>query len=137
MLSQNSEPTRLGSLSSLLLELDWYALLISNEIKKFPSLNFELGNCDNFVATQTIYTYEFILYLQWSDAMVLTLLFCNLVTSFCNFCSFLVTIMGLVIPWSLTLALVDMFSVFVKPPSRQLGLMTIIVIGDWVPFLLT
>ncbi|KAM7506944.1 hypothetical protein LguiA_017397 [Lonicera macranthoides] len=45
---------------------------------------------------------------------------------------FLVTIMGLVIPWSLTLAVVDMLSVFVKPPSRQLGLVTIIVIGDWV-----
>uniref|UniRef100_A0A5B7BBS9 CASP-like protein n=1 Tax=Davidia involucrata TaxID=16924 RepID=A0A5B7BBS9_DAVIN len=51
--------------------------------------------------------------------------------SYTAFC-FLVTIMGLVIPWSLTLALVDAYSVFVKPPSRQPGIMSIIIIGDWV-----
>ncbi|KAK3015361.1 hypothetical protein RJ639_005633 [Escallonia herrerae] len=45
---------------------------------------------------------------------------------------FLVTVMGLVIPWSLTLAMVDGFSVFVKRPTRQAGIMSIIVIGDWV-----
>ncbi|MFS7974070.1 putative casparian strip membrane protein [Helianthus anomalus] len=49
-------------------------------------------------------------------------------TSFC----FLVTIKGLTIPWSLTLAMVDAFSVFVKRPSRQLQIVSIIVIGDWV-----
>ena len=47
-------------------------------------------------------------------------------------CSFLVTIMGLVIPWSLTLAVVDVFSVFVKRPARQPGILSIVVIGDWV-----
>ncbi|GMP31622.1 hypothetical protein CsSME_00005763 [Camellia sinensis var. sinensis] len=51
--------------------------------------------------------------------------------SYTAFC-FLVTIMGLVIPWSLTLAVVDVYSVFFKPPSRQLGVMSVIVIGDWV-----
>ncbi|CAI9263371.1 CASP-like protein 5C1 [Lactuca sativa] len=49
-------------------------------------------------------------------------------TSFC----FLVTIKGLTIPWSLTLAMVDAFSVFVKRPSRQIQIVSIIVIGDWV-----
>nr|XP_043617357.1 CASP-like protein 5C3 isoform X2 [Erigeron canadensis] len=49
-------------------------------------------------------------------------------TSFC----FLVTIKGLTIPWSLTLAMVDAFSVFLKRPSRQLLIVSIICIGDWV-----
>ncbi|KAA8547288.1 hypothetical protein F0562_003848 [Nyssa sinensis] len=51
--------------------------------------------------------------------------------SYTAFC-FLVTIMGLMIPWSLTLALVDAYSVFVKRPSRQPGIMSIVVVGDWV-----
>ncbi|XP_057498406.1 CASP-like protein 5C1 isoform X2 [Actinidia eriantha] len=46
--------------------------------------------------------------------------------------SFLVTIMGLVIPWSLTLALVDAYSVFFRRPSRQPGVMSVIFVGDWV-----
>uniref|UniRef100_A0A803MCQ3 CASP-like protein n=1 Tax=Chenopodium quinoa TaxID=63459 RepID=A0A803MCQ3_CHEQI len=45
---------------------------------------------------------------------------------------FLVTVMGLVIPWSMTLGLVDAYSVFIKSPSRQPGVMTVIVVGDWV-----
>nr|XP_043617356.1 CASP-like protein 5C3 isoform X1 [Erigeron canadensis] len=45
---------------------------------------------------------------------------------------FLVTIKGLTIPWSLTLAMVDAFSVFLKRPSRQLLIVSIICIGDWV-----
>ncbi|GFP80976.1 CASP-like protein aralydraft_485429 [Phtheirospermum japonicum] len=48
--------------------------------------------------------------------------------SYTAFC-FLVTIMGLVIPWSLTLAVVDVFSVFVKRPARQRGILSIIVLG--------
>ncbi|GFY93911.1 uncharacterized protein family [Actinidia rufa] len=51
--------------------------------------------------------------------------------SYTAFC-FLVTIMGLVIPWSLTLALMDAYSVFFKRPSRQPGVMSVIVVGDWV-----
>lgn len=51
--------------------------------------------------------------------------------SYTSFC-FLVTIMGLVTPWSLTLALVDVYSVFFKRPSRQPGVMSVIVVGDWV-----
>ncbi|KAL6551681.1 hypothetical protein OROGR_007835 [Orobanche gracilis] len=50
--------------------------------------------------------------------------------SYTAFC-FLVTIMGLVIPWSLTLAVVDVFAVFIKRPARQRGILSIIVIGDW------
>ncbi|CAK9158723.1 unnamed protein product [Ilex paraguariensis] len=49
-------------------------------------------------------------------------------TAFC----FLVTVMGLDVPWSLTLALVDAFSVFVRSSYRQPGIISIIVIGDWV-----
>ncbi|KAL0350592.1 UNVERIFIED_CONTAM: CASP-like protein 5C1 [Sesamum radiatum] len=51
--------------------------------------------------------------------------------SYTAFC-FLVTIMGLVIPWSLTLAVVDVFSVFIRRPSRQRGVLSIVVLGDWV-----
>jgi hypothetical protein len=46
--------------------------------------------------------------------------------------SYLVTIMGLVIPWSFTLALVDGYSVLVKCPIRQPGILLIIVVGDLV-----
>nr|XP_043608796.1 CASP-like protein 5C1 [Erigeron canadensis] len=50
-------------------------------------------------------------------------------TSFC----FLVTIKGLVIPWSLTLAMVDAFSLFVKRQSCcQAQIVLVIVIGDWI-----
>ncbi|PSS26070.1 CASP-like protein [Actinidia chinensis var. chinensis] len=51
--------------------------------------------------------------------------------SYTAFC-FLVTIMGLVIPWSFTLALVDGYSVLVKCPLRQPGILLIVVVGDWV-----
>lgn len=40
--------------------------------------------------------------------------------------------MGLVIPWSLTLAVVDAFSIFVKQPPRQVAIMLVVTIGDWV-----
>lgn len=40
--------------------------------------------------------------------------------------------MGLVIPWSFTLALVDGYSVLVKCPVRQPGILLIIAAGDWV-----
>ncbi|WJZ91507.1 hypothetical protein VitviT2T_010573 [Vitis vinifera] len=51
--------------------------------------------------------------------------------SYTAFC-FLVTVMGLVIPWSLTLSLVDAYSVFVKCPLHQPGIMLVVIIGDWV-----
>ncbi|XP_009759928.1 CASP-like protein ARALYDRAFT_485429 [Nicotiana tabacum] len=51
--------------------------------------------------------------------------------SYTSFC-FLVTVMGLVISWSLTLAMVDAFSVFIKRPSRQPGIISVVVLGDWV-----
>ncbi|WVZ01930.1 hypothetical protein V8G54_022736 [Vigna mungo] len=51
--------------------------------------------------------------------------------------SYLVTIMGLVIPWSFTLALVDGYSVLLKCPIRQPGILLIIVVGDWVLSTLT
>ncbi|RDX94130.1 CASP-like protein 5C1, partial [Mucuna pruriens] len=50
---------------------------------------------------------------------------------------YLVTIMGLVIPWSFTLALVDGYSVLVECPIRQPGILLIIVVGDWVLSILT
>nr|KAJ0197390.1 hypothetical protein LSAT_V11C700377290 [Lactuca sativa] len=53
------------------------------------------------------------------------------------FMAFLVTIMGLVIPWSFTLALLDGYSVLVTCPVRQKGILVIIVIGDWVLSTLT
>ncbi|GAB4853941.1 hypothetical protein Ancab_018150 [Ancistrocladus abbreviatus] len=56
--------------------------------------------------------------------------------SYTSFC-FLVTIMGLVIPWSFTLGLVDGYSVLFKCPLRQPRLLSIIIIGDWVLSILT
>ncbi|CAN6297649.1 unnamed protein product [Urochloa humidicola] len=51
--------------------------------------------------------------------------------SYTAFC-FLVTIMGLVIPWSCTLAMIDVCSVFVGCPLRVPGVMVIVVVGDMV-----
>ncbi|KAJ6816784.1 CASP-like protein 5C1 [Iris pallida] len=51
--------------------------------------------------------------------------------SYTSFC-FLVTIMGLVIPWSTTLAMVDVYSICVGCPLRLPGVMVIVVVGDWV-----
>ncbi|CAK9140551.1 unnamed protein product [Ilex paraguariensis] len=45
--------------------------------------------------------------------------------------------MGLIIPWSSTLALIDAYSVLVKCPIRQPGIVLIIVVGDWVLTVLT
>ncbi|XP_050231564.1 CASP-like protein 5C1 isoform X2 [Mercurialis annua] len=50
---------------------------------------------------------------------------------------YLVTVMGLAIPWSLTLAIVDGYSVLVKCSIRQQGIVVIIIVGDWVLSLLT
>ncbi|KAF8410614.1 hypothetical protein HHK36_003146 [Tetracentron sinense] len=63
-----------------------------------------------------------------------SLLFMSLGVEFYSYTAFcyLVTVMGLVIPWSFTLALVDGYSVLVKCPVRQPGILLIIVIGDWV-----
>ncbi|XP_020256416.1 CASP-like protein 5C1 [Asparagus officinalis] len=51
--------------------------------------------------------------------------------SYTSFC-FLVTIMGLVIPWSTTLTMLDMYSLFIRCPVRVPGIMVIVVVGDWV-----
>ncbi|XP_074565744.1 CASP-like protein 5C1 [Curcuma longa] len=56
--------------------------------------------------------------------------------SYTAFC-FLVTIMGLVIPWSCTLAMFDIYSAFSGCSLRLPGLMVIVVIGDMVLSLLS
>ncbi|KAF7828790.1 CASP-like protein [Senna tora] len=45
---------------------------------------------------------------------------------------FLVTVMGLVIPWSVTLLVVDAYSVFVKCLPHQRRIILIIILGDMV-----
>ncbi|CAN4082825.1 unnamed protein product [Withania somnifera] len=40
--------------------------------------------------------------------------------------------MGLVMAWSLTLAMVDAFSLLIRLPSRQPGIVSLVVLGDWV-----
>ncbi|KAK8556800.1 hypothetical protein V6N12_003194 [Hibiscus sabdariffa] len=45
--------------------------------------------------------------------------------------SYLVTVMGLVTPWSLSLALVDAYSVFIKCLPRQPRVLLIVIVGDW------
>ncbi|GAB2279702.1 hypothetical protein Dimus_014342 [Dionaea muscipula] len=54
-------------------------------------------------------------------------------TAFC----FLVTIMGLVIPWSITLGLVDAYCILCKYQTHQPGILAVIIIGDWVLSFLT
>ncbi|ONK64880.1 uncharacterized protein A4U43_C07F30970 [Asparagus officinalis] len=49
-------------------------------------------------------------------------------TAFC----FLVTIMGLLIPWSATLAMVDAYSISTRCQLRLPSVLTIVVIGDLV-----
>uniref|UniRef100_A0A453LVI6 CASP-like protein n=1 Tax=Aegilops tauschii subsp. strangulata TaxID=200361 RepID=A0A453LVI6_AEGTS len=51
--------------------------------------------------------------------------------SYTAFC-FLVTIMGLLVPWSCTLAMIDMYSILVGCPLHVPGVMAIVVVGDWV-----
>ncbi|KAK4584417.1 hypothetical protein RGQ29_022227 [Quercus rubra] len=49
-------------------------------------------------------------------------------TAFC----YLVTVMGLVIPWSITLIVVDAYSVFIKCLPRQPKILLVIIVGDLV-----
>ncbi|KAL2662697.1 hypothetical protein AAZV13_02G055200 [Glycine max] len=49
-------------------------------------------------------------------------------TAFC----YLVTVMGLVIPWSITLLVVDAYSVFIKCLPLQRRLIMIVFLGDMV-----
>ncbi|XP_062156123.1 CASP-like protein 5C1 isoform X2 [Alnus glutinosa] len=51
--------------------------------------------------------------------------------SYTAFC-YLVTVMGLVIPWSLTLLVVDAYSVFIRCLPRQPRIMLVIIAGDLV-----
>ncbi|KAG8642549.1 CASP-like protein 5C1 [Manihot esculenta] len=51
--------------------------------------------------------------------------------SYTAFC-YLVTVMGLLIPWSVTLVLVDVYSVFVKCLPHRPKVLSAIIIGDWV-----
>ncbi|KAF3438857.1 hypothetical protein FNV43_RR17132 [Rhamnella rubrinervis] len=51
--------------------------------------------------------------------------------SYTAFC-YLVTVMGLVVPWSMTLVVVDAYSVFVKCLPRQQKIVLILILGDWV-----
>ncbi|KAG2719942.1 hypothetical protein I3760_02G014100 [Carya illinoinensis] len=51
--------------------------------------------------------------------------------SYTSFC-YLVTVMGLVIPWSLTLLAVDAFSVFIRRLPRQPRIVLVVIVGDLV-----
>ncbi|XVF61932.1 hypothetical protein PTKIN_Ptkin08bG0175100 [Pterospermum kingtungense] len=61
-----------------------------------------------------------------------SLLFMCLDVEFFSYTSFsyLVTVMGLVTPWSLSLALADAYSVFIKALPRQPRVLLIIIVGD-------
>ncbi|KAL7135570.1 hypothetical protein ABFS83_11G106600 [Erythranthe nasuta] len=56
--------------------------------------------------------------------------------SYSAFC-FLVVVMGLVIPWASTLALLDMLSVSFKNRIHPPGILSIVLIGDWILSLLS
>lgn len=63
-----------------------------------------------------------------------SLLFMSLSVEFYSYTAFcfLVTVMGLVVPWSCVLAMVDLYSLFVRCPFRVPGIMLMVVVGDWV-----
>ncbi|CAI0554353.1 unnamed protein product [Linum tenue] len=63
-----------------------------------------------------------------------SLLFMCLRIDFYNYTAFsyLVTVMGLMIPWSLTLVMVDAYSVFIKYLPHQPRILLVIIAGDWV-----
>ncbi|XP_022739877.1 CASP-like protein ARALYDRAFT_485429 isoform X1 [Durio zibethinus] len=62
-----------------------------------------------------------------------SLLFMCLDVEFYSYTSFsyLVTVMGLVTPWSMSLALIDAYSVFINCLPRQPRVLLIVVVGDW------
>ncbi|KAJ6907377.1 hypothetical protein NC651_017932 [Populus alba x Populus x berolinensis] len=64
--------------------------------------------------------------------MCLDIEFYSYTTFWHFFVSFLVTVMGLVIPWSLVLVLADAYSVFVKSLDLQRRNLLMIIIGDLV-----
>jgi len=49
--------------------------------------------------------------------------------------SYLVTVMGLVTPWSVTLALMEAYSILVKKLPMQATVISVIVAGDFVSHL--
>ncbi|KAK6924290.1 Casparian strip membrane protein domain [Dillenia turbinata] len=49
--------------------------------------------------------------------------------SYTSFC-YLVTVMSLIIPWSLIVGTMDLYSMFVKRRARQPGIFVVIIIGD-------
>ncbi|PHU10564.1 CASP-like protein 5C1 [Capsicum chinense] len=82
---------------------------------------------------------SFALRLGQSIFSAASLLFMSLGVEFHNYTAFcfLVTIMGLVIPWSITLALIDIYSLLIHCPIRQPGIFFFIVLGDWALSFLT
>ncbi|KAI3830418.1 hypothetical protein MKX03_033530 [Papaver bracteatum] len=67
-----------------------------------------------------------------------SLLFMSLGVEFYGYTAFcyLVTVMGLLIPWSFTLAVVDGYSVLIGSQFLQPWIQMMIIIGDWVLSLL-
>lgn len=49
--------------------------------------------------------------------------------------SYLVTVMGLVTPWSVTLALMEAYSIIVQKLPMQATVISVIVAGDFVSYL--
>jgi len=87
----------------------------------------------HFTHCETVYLPPFFIIIFYFKKMVSSIITWLILIKYTNVAySYLVTIMGLVIPWSFTLALVDGYSVLVKCPIRQPGIVLIIVIGDWV-----
>ncbi|OIW09746.1 hypothetical protein TanjilG_14269 [Lupinus angustifolius] len=68
-----------------------------------------------------------------------SLLFMSLDVDFYGYSAFcyLVTVMGLVIPWSITLLVVDAYSIFIKCLPYQHRLILIILLGDMILSYLT
>lgn len=66
--------------------------------------------------------------MEWNQSIIQ--LICSI--QYHLICSFLVTIMSLAIPWSCSLAVVDLYAICVRCHFQYPGLMIIIAIGDWV-----
>ncbi|MCL7040310.1 hypothetical protein MKW94_001121 [Papaver nudicaule] len=87
-------------------------LLLAGSLGTSASLTLRLG--------QTIFSSASLLFMSFGVEFY----------SYTAFC-YLVTVMGLVLPWSFTLAMVDAYSLCAKCPLRQPGILWIIIMGDW------
>ncbi|MFQ6660298.1 hypothetical protein Gotur_028886 [Gossypium turneri] len=127
-------PGALGTSASLALRLG--QTIFSSASLLFMCLDVEFYNYTSFSGSLWENCHDH--HLDESSTVLGVLLRLNvgddyLLSSFLStFFSYLVTVMALVTPWSVSLALIDAYSVFIKCLPRQPRVLLIVIVGDWV-----